>query len=169
MTSPRPGTPKGTKEALLEALQESVEDARARQAREAELARRANRKRTSPVIVTSAVIAVATAAWLLLARPDWIFPPSAPVQSVQQLEAGLRVGLFLEARKIREFQNRAGRPPRTLAEAGLPGSTSSYTLRPDGRWVLQASQGGQTLRITADDSLSTFLGSSFSTIRGGRR
>lgn len=169
MTGSRPGPQKGTKEALLEALQESVEDARVRQAREAELARRANRKRTSPVIVTGAAIAVIVAAWLLLARPEWIFPSHAPVQSVQQLEAGLRIGLYLEARKIHDYATRSGRPPRTLAEAGLGGSSSSYTLGADGRWVLQAAQGGQTLRITADDSLSTFLGSSFTTIRGGRR
>ncbi len=169
MVNPKPGIPKGTKEALLDALQESVDDARTREAREAERTIRATRKRSSPVILAGSVILVGVASWLLIARPDWVFPRSGPVQSAQQLEAGLRVGLFLEARKIHEYQARAGRPPRTLAEVGLAGSGSSYTLRPDGRWVLQASQGGQTLRITADDSLSTFLGSSFTTIRGGRR
>lgn len=169
MANPGSGIPKGTKEALLDALQESVEDAQIRERREAERVIRATRKRSSPVVVTGAVILVAVASWLLIARPDWVFPRSGPVQSAQQLEAGLRVGLFLEARKIHEYEARAGRPPRTLAEAGLAGSTSAYSLRPDGRWVLQASQGGQTLRITADDSLSTFLGSSFTTIRGGRR
>lgn len=169
MASSRPGDRGDTKQALLDALHESVQDADEREAQEAERSRRAARRRTSPVIVGGAVIAVAMAAWLLVARPAWVFPPSGPVQTVQQLEAGLRIGLYLEARKVREYQSRTGRPPRTLAEAGLAGSTSAYTLRPDGRWVLQASQGGQTLRVTADDSLSTFLGSSFSHLRGGRR
>lgn len=169
MPSSRPGDRGDTKQALLEALHESVQDAHAREVHDAERTMRAARRRASPVILGGAVIAVGLAAWLLLARPAWVFPPSGPVQSAQQLEAGLRIGLYLEARKVREYQARTGRPPRTLAEAGLSASASAYTLRPDGRWVLQASQGGQTLRVTADDSLSTFLGSSFSHLRGGRR
>lgn len=169
MTGPKPGAPKGTKEALLDALQESVQDARVRDEVEAEHRRRGLRKRSSPVIVASAVIAVALAAWLLLARPDWVFPPSAPVQSVQQLEAGLRIGLFLEARQVHEFTARTGRPPRTLAEAGVQSSGSAYTLQPDGRWSLEASQQGVRMRVNRDDDLSGFLRPSFTAIRGGRR
>ena len=169
MPGSRPGESKGTKEALLDALQESVQDARAREEVVAEHRRRGLRKRSSPVIVASAVIAVLVAAWLLLARPDWVFPAGTPVQSVQQLEAGLRIGLFLEARQVHDFTSRTGRPPRTLEEAGVPSSGSAYTLQPDGRWSLEASQHGVRMRVNRDDDLSTFLRPSFTAIRGGRR
>ena len=124
------------------------------------------RARTAPVLIVSLA---AITAWLLIARPDWIFAPTASAQSPQQLEAGLRIGLYLEARRIHEYQARTGRPPRTLAEAGGSPAGSRYTLQEDGRWTLEASQGGESIRITSQDSLSTFLGTSFSTIRGGRR
>lgn len=169
MTSPKPGAPQDTKQALLQALTESVEDARVREAREAEAARRALRRRRSPILLGSAAIAIGLAAWLLLARPEWVFPSSVPVQSVQQLEAGLRIGLFLEARQVHAFANRTGRPPRTLAEAGVKPSGSSYTLLPDGRWQLEATQAGVRMRVTSQDDLSAFLGPSFTTLRGGRR
>lgn len=159
-----------TKSALLDALQESMEDAKDRDVRRAtEEVSRTARRRTSPVILACSLILVATAAWLGLARPEWVFPTTAPVRSTAQVESGLRIGLYLEARQVSEYSARLGRPPRTLEEAGIRGSSSRYELLPDGRWRLGATEAGQALRITSEDDLAGFLGSSFSHLRGGRR
>lgn len=164
-----PSGAQDTKRALLAALQESVHDVRIRAEHQVQVQRQRSRRPVSKVLIAGLLAFTTITAWLVIARPDWIFAPTASAQSPQQLEAGLRIGLYLEARQIHEYQARTGRPPRTLAEAGGSAAGSRYTLRDDGRWTLEAAQGGQSLRITSDDSLSTFLGTSFTTIRGVRR
>ena len=164
-----PSGTQDTKRALLDALHESVQDVRVRAEHQEQVQRRRARRPVSKVLVSGLLTFTVITGWLLLTRPDWIFAPTASAQSPQQLEAGLRIGLYLEARRIHEYQARSGRPPRTLAEAGGSPAGSRYTLRDDGRWTLEAAQGGQSLRITSDDSLSNFLGTSFTTIRGVRR
>ncbi|MGH7586956.1 MAG: hypothetical protein ACREMH_11970 [Gemmatimonadales bacterium] len=164
-----PSGTQDTKRALLDALQESVHDVRVRAEHQEQVQRQRSRRPVSKLLVAGLLTFTSLTAWLLIARPDWIFAPTASAQSPQQLEAGLRIGLYLEARRIHEYQARRGRPPRALTEAGGSPAGSHYTLRDDGRWTLEAAQAGQSLRITSDDSLSTFLGTSFTTIRGVRR
>jgi hypothetical protein len=164
-----PSGTQDTKRALLDALQESVHDVRVRAEHREQVQRQRSRRPISKVLIAGLLGFTAITGWLLIVRPDWIFTPTASAQTPQQLEAGLRIGLYLDARQIREYQARTGRPPRTLAEAGGSPAGSRYSLRDDGRWTLEAAQGGVSMRITSEDSLSTFLGSSFNTIRGGRR
>jgi len=165
----RPSVDRDTKSALLEALQESVVDANDRDMQRAEIEVRQTARRASPVILGCTAILVATAGWLMVARPSWVFPTAPSVRSSAQVESGLRIGLYLEARRVFEFASRTGRAPSSLEEAGVTGSASRYELLPDGRWRLSATEHGQSIRITSEDDLSNFLGSSFTNLRGGRR
>lgn len=169
-TAPTPPPPaartaSAEKQALLEAydtvLKHQAETREARQ-RDAEACRE-RRGRVRPWIWTSAACTMVLCAYLLIERPDWLFPEVGAPESVEVQEASLRVGMANAAQHIQRFYQQNNRLPETLAEAGAYGDGIEYT-RIGAGWRMTAEQGTTQLTLTSRDVLATFIGRSFEVI-----
>ena len=154
------------KQALLEAfdsvLKKQAEDREAEQ-REAE-ARRRSRNRVRPTILASAGLALVLCTYLYIEKPEWLFPSSAPVESVAIKEASLRIGMANVAQRIERFRQRTGKLPRTLIEAGTQVEGMAYEPVDSADWRLVGSHAGIELTLASQDPLPGFLGNSFEVI-----
>jgi len=154
------------KQALLEAfdsvLKKQAEDREAEQ-REA-AARARNRQRVRPSIWAAAGLALFLCAYLYIERPDWVFPASAPPESVAIQEASLRIGMANVAQHVERYRQRRGKLPRTLLEAGTQVEGISYQPLDSTEWRLIGSQAGVELTLASREPLSGFLGNSFELI-----
>ncbi len=66
----------------------------------------------TPVAMGILVVAALIAAF----PPRWVSGPPLPVPAPAQLDRGLRIALYLQARQVEEFRAREGRLPRSLDE-----------------------------------------------------
>ena len=139
-------------EALLEVLQQQKEQQARDRAREAD--RRASGRQAPPAWL--AVLLLGVAAWL------WLFPPAAlrieppPPQPIEQEEAALRFTMYLQAQRIRSFQQEAGRLPATLEEAGPPLPGLRYTRLHEDLYQLTGETERLTLTYRSDLPLEDF-------------
>jgi hypothetical protein len=164
-TAPVPGA-SSQKQALLEAfdsvLKQQAEDREAQQREEA--ARRRNRKRVRPTIWAAAVLALFLCAYLYIERPEWVFPASAPPESVAIQEASLRIGMANVAQHVERYRQRTGRLPGTLLEAGTQAEGMTYQPLDSTNWRLVGSHRGIELTLASREPLPKFLGNSFEVI-----
>jgi hypothetical protein len=154
------------KQALLEAfdsvLKKQAEDREAEQ-REA-AARRRSRNRVHPTIWALAALAVLLCGYLYLDRPEWLFPPSTPPESVAIKEASLRIGMANVAQHVERFRQQTGKLPRTLLEAGTQVHSIAYQPVDSADWRLVGSHAGIELTLSSREPLARFLGNSFQLI-----
>jgi hypothetical protein len=129
--------------------------------REAEEARRREQSRVSPIIAGGLTILLAVGVYLAVEQPSWLFPPPARVESQEQQEASLRIGMATTAQRVERFRMAQGRLPRTLAEAGSSGNGISYEQREGDRYVIRGANGAVHLVLNSSDSLALFVGNSF--------
>ncbi len=166
-TQPQPGarTASAEKQALLEAydtvLKHQAQN-RETEAREAE-ARHASRARVRPWVWTSAACTMVLCAYLLIERPEWLFPQIGPPESTEVQEASLRIGMANAAQHIQRFYQQNSRLPETLAEAGAYGDGLEYT-RIGAGWKMTATQGTIQITLSSRDALANFIGRSFEVI-----
>jgi hypothetical protein len=156
------------KQALLEAYDTVLKhqaERREAEAREAE-ARRAARQRTRPIIWTAAALTLVLCSYLLIERPDWMFPQAGPVESAELQEASIRIGMANAAQHVQRFRQQNRRYPETLSEAGAYGDGIEYTRLGDG-WRMTATRGTTEITLRSQDALPGFIGRSFEII--GRR
>jgi hypothetical protein len=166
-TQPQPAarTASAEKQALLEAYdtvlkhQAETRDAELRHAE----ARRAARGRVRSLVWTSAAFTMVLCAYLLIERPDWLFPSVGAPESTEVQEASLRIGMANAAQHIQRFYQQNRRLPETLAEAGAYDDGVEYT-RIGAGWRMTATQGTIELKLTSRDALATFIGRSFEVI-----
>ena len=163
-TAPVPGA-SPQKQALLEAfdgvLKKQAEEREAEQ-RDAE-ARRRGRSRVRPAVWISAMLSLFLCAYLYVERPEWLFPSSAPPESVAIKEASLRIGMANVAQHVERHRQRTGKLPRTLIEAGT--QAEGITYQPlDSAWRLVGYHAGLELTLTSQEPLVRFLGNSFEVI-----
>lgn len=143
---------------LNEALREVVADQAA--TAESERAARLVRPRTSPpAMLVVAGLAWAVLAWLWIARPAAIFGSGAstPTMSASEQDAFARYALYLQRARVERFREAQGRLPETLAESGPVEAGVVFATTSDG-YVLEASAGGATLRLTNRMNADSFLG-----------
>ena len=164
---PQPGarTASAEKQALLEAFDTVLKhqaESREAEARNAE-ARRAARGRARPWVWTSAACTMVLCAYLLIERPEWLFPQVGAPETVQVQEASLRIGMANAAQHIQRYYQQNNRLPTTLAEAGAYGDGIEYTPIGSG-WRMTATQGTTQLTLSSRDALATFIGRSFEVI-----
>jgi hypothetical protein len=154
------------KQALLEAfdsvLKQQAENREAEQREEA--SRRRSRNRVRPTIWASAVLALFLCTYLYIERPEWLFPASAPPESVAIQEASLRIGMANVAQHVERYRQRSGKLPRTLLEAGTQAEGISYQPLDSIEWRLIGSHKGIELTLASRDPLPRFLGNSFEVI-----
>lgn len=73
-------------------------------------------------------------------------------------EASLRFAMYLQAQRIKAFQQGAGRLPRELAEAGQPLPGMSYRPLSAGTYELEGATDRVRLTYRSDTPLREFLG-----------
>jgi hypothetical protein len=159
------GTPSAEKQALLEAYDTVLKhqaEIRSAEAREAE-ARRAARRGVRPVVWTCAALTLVLCSYLLIERPDWLFPAAGPVESVELQEASIRISMANAAQHIQRYRQQTNRLPETLTETGAYGDGIEYTRIGNG-WRMTATQGTIQLTLTSGDALAPFIGNSFEII-----
>jgi hypothetical protein len=154
------------KQALLEAfdsvLKQQAENREAEQREEA--ARRRKRNRVRPLVLAAAVLVLFLCTYLYIERPEWLFPSSAPPESVAIQEASLRIGMANVAQHVERHRQRIGRLPRTLLEAGTQVEGIIYQPLDSVQWRLIGSHGGIELTLGSGEPLPKFLGNSFEVI-----
>ena len=164
-TAPVPGA-SPQKQALLEAfdsvLKKQAEEREAEQ-QEAE-ARRRSRNRVRPTVWASAVLVLFLCAYLYVERPEWLFPASAPPESVAVKEASLRIGMANVAQHVERYRQRTGKLPLTLLEAGTQAEGITYQPLDSTGWRLIGSHAGVELTLASREPLINFLGNSFEVI-----
>jgi len=173
-SSPGPATPAGppNKQALFDAAVEVVrKQAQQRTTeREAEDARRREQSRVSPIIAGGLTILLAVGVYLAVEQPSWLFPAPARIESQEQQEASLRIGMATTAQRVERFRIAQGRLPRTLAEAGSSANGISYEQGEGDRYVIRGANGPVHLVLNSGDSLGLFVGNSFQVLaQRGRR
>ncbi len=163
--APVPGA-SAQKQALLEAfdsvLKQQAENREAERREEA--ARRRSRNRVRPTVWAAAVLALFLCTYLYIERPEWLFPTSAPPESVAIQEASLRIGMANVAQHVERYRQRRGRLPRTLVEAGTQVEGIIYQPVDSTAWRLIGSHAGIELTLASREALTRFLGNSFEVI-----
>jgi hypothetical protein len=162
---PAPRTASAEKQALLEAYDTVLKhQAVTREAEQREAgARRAVRGRVRPWVWTSAAFTMVLCAYLLVERPEWLFPEAGTPETTEVQEASLRIGMANAAQHIQRFYQQNTRFPETLAEAGAHSDGIEYTRIGTG-WRMKATQGGVELTLSSRDALANFIGRSFEVI-----
>jgi hypothetical protein len=164
-TTPAPGAA-SQKQALLDAfdsvLKQQAENREAEQREEA--SRRRNRSRVRPTVWASAVLALFLCTYLYIERPEWLFPASAPPESVAIQEASLRIGMANVAQHVERYRQRRGKLPGTLLEAGTQAEGITYQPLDSTEWRLIGSHGSIELTLASREPLPRFLGNSFEVI-----
>jgi len=158
-------TPSAEKQALLEAYDTVLKhqaERRQAEARDAESGRAA-RHRTRPLVWTSAALTLVLCSYLLIERPEWMFPPAGPAETVELQEASIRIGMANAAQHVERFRQQNNRYPETLTEAGAYGDGIEYTRMGDA-WRMTATQGTTEITLSSEDPLSSFIGKSFEII-----
>jgi hypothetical protein len=162
---PSPRTASAEKQALLEAYDTVLKHqavTREAEQRDAE-ARRATRGRVRPWIWSSAAFTMVLCAYLLVERPEWLFPEVGTPETTEVQEASLRIGMANAAQHIQRFYQQNNRFPETLAEAGAYSDGIEYSRIGTG-WRIKVIQGGMELTLSSRDALANFIGRSFEVI-----
>lgn len=168
MTTPaQQNQPSPEKQALIEAYEKVlIADAEKREKDLAAKPAGPPKRRMHPVVLLSLVVLALVGAYVLIARPAWIFERGAPTEPVSMQEASLRLAMAMQFQRIERFRTQSGRLPTTMEEAGpvMPGVR--YQARhPDG-FTLTGSNGSVTLTLQSSESLAAFVGNSFELIQG---
>lgn len=154
------------KQALLEAfdsvLKKQAEDREAE--RRDQAARRGARNRVRPTVWASVVLTLFLCTYLYIERPEWLFPASAPPESVAIQEASLRIGMANVAQHVERYRQRTGKLPGTLLEAGTQAEGMTYQPLDSTDWRLVGSHRGIELTLVSRVPLPKFLGNSFEVI-----
>ncbi|CAN5898763.1 hypothetical protein BH24GEM1_BH24GEM1_02650 [soil metagenome] len=154
------------KQALLEAfdsvLKKQAEEREAEQ-REAE-ERRRSRNRVRPSLWAMVALVMFLCAYLYVERPEWLFPASAPPESVAVREASLRIGMANVAQHLERYRQRTGKLPSTLIEIGTQATGITYEPLDSADWRLVGAHAGVELTLGSREPLSGFLGNSFEVI-----
>lgn len=164
-TPPPARSASAEKQALLEAYDTVLKhqaERREAESREAQ-ARRAARQRTRPFVWTSAALTLVLCSYLVIERPEWMFPRTGPAETVELQEASVRISMANAAQHVQRFRQQNNRYPETLTEAGAYGDGIEYTRIGDG-WRMTATQGTAEITLSSQDPLASFMGKSFEII-----
>jgi hypothetical protein len=105
------------------------------------------------------VVVALGSSYVLAARPPWLFP-RPPIESAAVREASLRMTLFTTAKRIEAYRIAHRRLPDSLAQIALP--VRGVTYHRDGDvWRLDGISGTLRLALSSQDSLDSFVGSSY--------
>jgi hypothetical protein len=152
-----PGLRKATGAETVDLVSQVLKDAAQREeirSRKAPVGR--SRQRVAAV---SLPLAGAFSFYLWFGQPAWVTPTLPDPVTTEAAEAGLRVGMYFQARRIEEFRNQNGRLPETLQElGGTPPAEMTYQ-RVDARtYRLVGQSRGVTLTFNSEEAIQQFVG-----------
>jgi hypothetical protein len=162
MTGPGSAGPTPEKRALIEAYDQAL---RAGAEQQAAARTEAAPRRRRPLLVVSLVMLALIAAFLVIARPEWVVPGRRPAESAAVQDASLRLGLAMQAQRIRRYQRERGQLPPTLADAGAAADWIRYERIPPDRFALHGENGAARLTLRSTDAIEAFVGNSFQIIQ----
>jgi hypothetical protein len=167
MTAPPPNAPTPEKRALIDAYDQVMRVEAERRATDPLAG--PGRRRPSLIVVTGLLIIAALGGVSYIVRPAWLFPAPPPATSQADLDAQLRVGLYMQAQRILAHRARTGRLPATLAEVdGAMLRDMTYSALDSTRFVVGGVAGPVSLTLQSDEDMRAFLGNSFAVV-GVRR
>lgn len=152
------------KKALLAAFDtvlKSQAEERDASRRDAETRRRA---RARPLFAASALIVLGVGAYLAIVQPTWVFSPRPAPETLALKEASLRISMANVSQHLHRFQQRNGRLPETLAEAGAHDAGVSYQRLGASAYRLMGENGPAHVTFSSDEELAGFLGNSYQII-----
>ncbi len=147
---------------LLSAAQAAVTDANERS--ELRGRRRRNSRFGRIGLAILAGMVVGGSGYILTARPSWFFTPDPAPPPLEIQDASVRLMLFREAQRIRQYRAANGQLPDSLAEAGSMVTGVRYTRLDDSTFRLSAALGTGEIGFQSDASPEAFLGNSLTLI-----
>lgn len=106
--------------------------------------------------------------YLWLADPAWLeFGRPVPEPTATDIEAPLRLTMYLQVQRIEAFRQRTGRLPITLDEAGPPLDGMEYQETGVGRYRLIGTAGPVSVAYTSVDSPRSLLDRADTLLTGG--
>lgn len=156
------------KEDLLAAAEAAVADRAAAEAR----ARTSIARRTRwGVVGTGLAIVAALLAYVLVGRPEWVFPRAPLAEHPEVSEASMRLALVRERQRVEAFLREHGRLPGSPQEAGATLAGVQLERGPANTFLVRVPHGVEMLELRSTERLETFLGNSLQVIlsRGGTR
>ena len=113
------------------------------------------------------LIALCLYSWV--ARPEFIWGPSARSVTPQRRDANLRFAMFLLAQRVASFRKTGGSFPASLAAMGETMPGVSLRVLSDSIFELRATENGNSIVYRSDESPSVFLGDAPKSISGGSK
>ncbi len=110
-------------------------------------------------LVVAGALSYLFLAYMWIGKPDWLFAPDAPPHPLN-VEAALRMELYLHGAALHDHLAATGRLPFTLDEVSTPESVVEYQRMGDSTWVLRGTEGSVSLTLRSTDPLEPFLGNS---------
>jgi hypothetical protein len=126
-------------------------------------ARRRGRGASRLLVLLCASVLLLVGVYVFVERPDWVFPPPAPPESLAVREASLRISVANAAQHVERYRQQNGQFPVTLAAAGAQDTAIAYD-RLTGGYRLEAEVGEVRVTYNSGESLSRFVGNSFKVI-----
>ena len=167
---PRPDKPelrKATGAETADLVSEVLKDAKHREeirSRKAPMGR--NRQRVAAV---SLPLAGAFSFYLWFGQPAWVTPTLPDPVTPEAADAGLRVAMYFQVRRIEEFRTQSGRLPETLQEmGGTPPSEMTYQLVDARTYQLVGQSRGVTLTFNSEEAIQEFVGDAMSRLGIGQ-
>lgn len=160
------GPQEGQEDDYYRVLSEVMEDHAERQERQRAASRRKDSSGSQNMGI-AAMIVGALSIYVWTAPPAFIQPDPYPPPSARQVDAGLRMDIYLQAQQIEKYRQANGSLPASLDEAGEPLEGVEYERAEGDAYRLVASTGGETLVYDSRESAREFLGDAASVVMGG--
>lgn len=122
------------------------------------------RVRSRPLFAASALIVLGVGAYLAIMQPTWVFSPRPAPETLALKEASLRISMANVSQHLHRFQQRNGRLPENLAEAGAHDAGLSYQRLGASAYRLVGENGPAHVTFSSDEELAGFLGNSYQII-----
>jgi hypothetical protein len=168
MTAPRADSPlRDSKTSLFEAAQAAIQDQESKLDAErlARMAATGRRRRIGVMGMLGLVGAV-----LLIVQPEWLAgPKELPAETPPIAAASMRISLLRERDRVRDYVQRNGRLPATLAQAGGIAPGISLSGLSDGSFTLVGETADSIITLQSGDSVVAFLGESLRIVRNRGR
>src|SRR6185295_12029505 len=120
-----------------------------------------DRRRSRRIVVAIVCVALlALSAYSWLARPEFIWGPSARSVPAERRDANLRFTMYLLARRIESHRATSGSYPGSLSVLGHVPPGIVFRLLGDSAFELRATDNGTPLVLRSKDAPAAFLAGS---------
>jgi hypothetical protein len=144
-------------DALLEVMQQHADATRKSQ----RLPGPEERGRGRVVVLILLVLAFVALLWQ---GDSWLGPKPPPAETPRQVENALRLGMYLQAERIKAYRIHTGQLPDKLDDAGPPVPGIRYHKLDDGTYEINGRNGPVTLTYRSDQPAVRLIGDAINQI-----